>query len=1668
MLKHRSILPALLDMKSLFGRYVYLFVFIFLAFGNSWGQTSTTLETNVTMVTFTSSGTWTVPAGTTGMNIYCIGGGGGGGGVSAGNNYSAGGGGGGACAVTYNYRTFTAGTTSLTITVGAGGNGGSAGANSGSNGFASSVLNGATTVCLGDYGRFGSKGNSASANAGGSGGLSSNCTGTVSYNGGNGGTSSNTGGGSGGGGGAASYSMIGTAGGPGSSYTAGGRGGIGTYFSGGNGGLGSNSIYGADGTAGSTYGGGGGGAFSGNSSGGTYNQKGGNGAAGVVVIIYTTTVTKEYLLTSGTWTPPSGVTAVDVECWGGGGGGASASASALGSTGGGGGGGAYKKTTSVSVSGSVSYTIGAPGTTGAGGSSGNAGGVTTFSSSTPVSANGGNGGSYSSSNGAGGAGGTAGTAPAYAGGAGAAGSNSSAYGGGGGASGGISAVGNNGSTSSGGSASVTSGSGRGGTGATNNCNSPPPQMGSLPGGGGGGGYYYGVGCASNTGSSGGSGLIILTYTPLACSSPVISTQPSNLNECVNAGNTISVAATGTSLTYQWFSNTTNSYSGGTNLGSGNGAQTATYTPPSSLGGTYYYYCVITSAGSCNTNSGVSTVTVMSLPSTSNAGLAQSLCLGGNITLAANSPSVGTGAWSITSGPNTSISQISNTAINNATFTPTAIGTYQLTWTISNSPCSASSNTVTITCNGVPTTATVSSTPLSVCGSLTSGSLGGNTPTTGTGAWSYVSGVTGTFSNVASPNSTFTASGYGTSVLRWTISNSPCTASYADVTVYFSPNIGWANVQSPSTGSICSNGTFDVYGQVFIPTVTEAAGQGTGVTAQLGWSTSNTNPSTWTNWIPANFNVQVGNNDEFKATLSGLSGTTTYYYAFKYSLNGCTAYGGYSAANASSNIWTINTNSGGVFIGNSNNNGGGSSGINSSNSQAFGLYNSSGGTTEAIRNFPALLAGQTIQFDLDNGYVNSSGPTVGVSLQNASGNNVWDFYFSGGASSYAINAGSVSPSVSIPYTANGLRVILTLTSSTTYSATIQTLNGGSSYGPFTGNLLNPTGGQGITRFRAFNYNAGSGANYDFYVNNIVTPSFYDNAYGYSSISNNAQSPTSVGGIWNGSTIVNGTLSVTASPTTANAGSTQTICEGSTATLAANTPSTGTGVWSISSGPNTNSNQLSSTSIINPVFTPTAAGTYTLFWTISNGSCTSSSSVTITVTSGILNFVNLQSPTTATICNGGSQTIYGQVYEPGVTDTWYSQGAGITVEFGYNSANTNPNTWTTWSAATYNTTSYGDNDEYSGTISGLATGTYYYAFRYKLNCGAWQYGGTSGTWSSNSGVLTINDCFGTYASAPYLTSCNTTVSNQGHFYNTTGTGVDMINSSGTNYNSYNFGTYYTNSAGLILKGAEVKTWNGSGANVCSAKMYYRVYSGSPSGAFTVINLNYYDGCSGGAFPTGGPCNTNDQKWRDISQTIDLTTLSAGTYSLEVYYEITGNHLATSGCGTTQYLNNNGSNYIANFTLVTATIASNTGAYCTGSTIQLNSSAGGTSSYSWSGPNSFSSSAQNPSITTATTSMAGTYTVTASLGTGCTQTASTNVVVNAPTVPTFNPIAAICKGGVLSALPTTSTNGITGTWSPTLNNSSTTIYTFTPSSGTCVGTGTITISVNAPPEINAISPP
>jgi hypothetical protein len=103
-------------------------------------------------------------------------------------------------------------------------------------------------------------------------------------------------------------------------------------------------------------------------------------------------------------------------------------------------------------------------------------------------------------------------------------------------------------------------------------------------------------------------------------------------------------------------------------------------------------------------------------------------------------------------------------------------------------------------------------------------------------------------------------------------------------------------------------TGDIYGRVFAETVSEAAGPGTGISAEVGYGPPGDAPSngTWT-WASATYNVEVsGGGEEYKARLTGpVPGAYAMAYRFRYN-GGAWSYcdldgsvNGYSAAQAGS-------------------------------------------------------------------------------------------------------------------------------------------------------------------------------------------------------------------------------------------------------------------------------------------------------------------------------------------------------------------------------------------------------------------------------------------------------------------------------------------------------------------------------------------------------------------------------------------------------------------------------------------------------------------------------------------------------------------------------------------------------------------------------------------------
>lgn len=200
-----------------------------------------------------------------------------------------------------------------------------------------------------------------------------------------------------------------------------------------------------------------------------------------------------------------------------------------------------------------------------------------------------------------------------------------------------------------------------------------------------------------------------------CVTPVITAEPLATQQvCVGGTPTnLTVTATGAS-SYQWFSNTTNSNTGGTNLGSGSGAQTATFTPPTSSAGTLYYYVEVT--GTCPTPdvSAVATVTVIQSPAITvyiPLSFVNTICEGSSTSFGVTATGGGTLSylWEVSTNGGGSWSTVANAApysgIGTNTLsisnTPVGLNGYLYRVTVTNSCSSVTSTNGTLNVNAAP-------------------------------------------------------------------------------------------------------------------------------------------------------------------------------------------------------------------------------------------------------------------------------------------------------------------------------------------------------------------------------------------------------------------------------------------------------------------------------------------------------------------------------------------------------------------------------------------------------------------------------------------------------------------------------------------------------------------------------------------------------------------------------------------------------------------------------------------------------------------------------------------------------------------------------------------------------------------------------------------------------
>jgi len=270
----------------------------------------------------------------------------------------------------------------------------------------------------------------------------------------------------------------------------------------------------------------------------------------------------------------------------------------------------------------------------------------------------------------------------------------------------------------------------------------------------------------------------------------------------------------------------------------------------------------------------------------------------------------------------------------------------------------------------------------------------------------------------------------------------------------------------------------------------------------------------------------------------------------------------------------------------------------------------------------------------------------------------------------------------------------------------------------------------------------------------------------------------------------------------------------------------------------------------------------------------------------------------------------------------------------------------------------------------------------------------------------------------------------------------------------------------------------------------------------SCSYVAGTFSGSLPTGSvstcaPTAAQDAwyKFTATSATMSIqVSAETGNPALEIYQgSCNGNIVACDNSDTNFFESYSGTNFIVGqqyyirviesvMQLATHTfsicligpaevactpsvaITASAATVCAGGTVTFTaiSNHGGTApSYQWQ-LNGSNVGTNSPTFTTAALSASALVSLDMTSNAACASpaTAVSNLIqitVTNLVAPEFTTVPAICSETPL-VLPTTSVNGITGTWMPAANNIATTTYTFTPNAGQCAAAATMTVVVNS----------
>jgi hypothetical protein len=736
-----------------------------------------------------------------------------------------------------------------------------------------------------------------------------------------------------------------------------------------------------------------------------------------------------------------------------------------------------------------------------------------------------------------------------------------------------------------------------------------------------------------------SNAVTITVSPASA----VGTLSSNATVCsgLNSGTLTLGSYTGTII--RWESSTDNG-SNWSNINNTTG--TLNYT---NLTATTIYRVLVQSSPCISLYSGIVTVTVLQAVTTANAGTDQLLCFTTSATLAANTPASGTGVWTVVAG-NPSATSFTNANSASSTVNGLTPGVYKFAWTISNAVCADSKDTVQVTVTAQTVAGTVASSA-TVCVAGNNGTLTLSGYTGNIVRWESSIDNGSTWSNIANTTNTLTYTNLPvTTIYRALVQNSVCAALYSNLaTITVLPAVSAANAgpdqtlcftslatmaaATPTSGTgswtavagnpsavtftnansasttvnglvvgayqfvwtvsngLCADSKDTVVVTInpqTVPgvlaasvTVCATANGGTlsltGYTsAILNWESSTDGGSTWANIL----------NTTSTLTYTNLTATTSYRVsaqsgvcAPQYSnINTITVLQAVTPSNAGADQ-TICSVTSATLAGNIPTSGTGTWTAVAGNPSAVTFTNANSASTTVNG-----LAVGTYQFvwTISNGLCADSKDTVAVTINPQT------------------VPGVLAASATVCATANGGTLSLT-----GYTSAILNWESSTDGGSTWSNILNTTSTltyANLTGTTSYRVSVKSG---------VCAPQ-------YSNIN---------------------TITVLQAVTTSNAGSDQTLCSVTSATLAGNTPTSGTGTWTAIAG---NPSAVTFTNANNPTTTVNGlvVGAYQFVWTVSNGLCADSKdTVAVNINPQTVPGTLSASALVCATANGGTLTLTG---------------------------------------------------------------------------------------------------------------------------------------------------------------------------------------------------------------------------------------------------------------------------------------------------------------------------------------------------------------------------------------------------------------------------------------------